>query len=203
MNRPMERTKRAALIEELCRQSDLAERLPLVPPSAKVRGLYFGNIERSVSLAGHGERYASLFPKRFATVLWHPATDFLVQLAVGGALLAGPDRVHEGMFDLGRGNAVAFGESLLGRTLLRLLARDPKRLLRQGLAARRQSCSFGRWELELRSEREAVVTMIEEYLYIESFLMGAAQGTFDAIGIPVRTEVVMRDRFNGQHFLHW
>jgi len=199
----METSERAALIEELCRESDLAERLPLVPPSARVRGLYFGNIERAVSSAGHGERYAALFPKRFATVLWHPATDFLVALAAGGALLAGPERVYEGMFELGRGNAIAFGESLLGRTLLRLLARDPKRLLRQGIAARRQSCSFGRWDLEFRGEREAVVTMVEEYLYIESFLMGAAKGTFDAINIPVRTEVVLRDRFNGQHILRW
>jgi uncharacterized protein (TIGR02265 family) len=199
----MESGKRASLINELCRASDLAERLPLVPPSARVRGLYFGNIERAVTVAGHGEPFSSLFPKRFATVLWHPATEFLVQLAVGGALLAGPDHVYEGMFELGRGNAVAFGESLLGRTLLRLLARDPKRLLRQGIAARRQSCSFGRWELEFSSEQEAIVTMAEEYLYIESFLAGAAQGTFDAIGIPVRTEIVLRDRFNGQHILRW
>jgi uncharacterized protein (TIGR02265 family) len=199
----MESAKRASLIDELCRASDLAERLPLVPPSARVRGLYFGNIERAVTVAGHGEEFSSLFPKRFATVLWHPATEFLVQLAVGGALLAGPDRLHEGMFELGRGNAVAFGESLLGRTLLRLLARDPKRLLRQGIAARRQSCSFGRWELEFSSEREAIVTMAEEYLYIDSFLVGAAQGTFDAIGITVRTEIVLRDRFNGQHILRW
>jgi len=199
----MELAQRASLIDELCRASDLAERLPLVPPSARVRGLYFGNIERAVTVAGHGERFSSLFPKRFGTVLWHPATEFLVQLAVGGALLAGPDRVYEGMFELGRGNAVAFGESLLGRTLLRLLARDPKRLLRQGIAARRQSCSFGMWELEFSSEREAIVTMAEEYLYIDSFLVGAAQGTFDAIGIPVRTEIILRDRFNGQHILRW
>jgi uncharacterized protein (TIGR02265 family) len=199
----MEIRKRATLIEELCARTDLAERLSLVPPSAKVRGLYFGNIERRVALAGHGEQFAALFPKRFATVLWHPAPDFLVQLVAGGALIAGPERVHEGMFELGRGNALAFGESLLGRMLLRLLARDPKRLLRQGIAARRQSCSFGRWDLEFRSEREAVVTMVEEYLYIESFLMGAAQGTFDAIGVPVRAESVLKDRFNGQHILHW
>jgi uncharacterized protein (TIGR02265 family) len=199
----MESTKRGALIDDLCRQSDLAERLPLVPPSAKVRGLYFGSIERVVTAAGKGEPYAALFPKRFATVLWHPATDFLVQLVVAGALIAGPERVHQGMFEVGRGNAVAFGESLLGRTLLRLLSHDPKRLLRQGAAARRQSCSFGQWDLEFRTDREAVMTMGEEYFYIESFLLGAAQGTFDAIDVPVRTEVVMRDRFNGQHILRW
>ena len=45
--------------------------------------------------------------------------------------------------------------------------------------------------------------MTEEYCFIESYLLGAAQGTFDAIGLPVRTEVVIRDRFNGQHILTW
>jgi uncharacterized protein (TIGR02265 family) len=87
--------------------------------------------------------------------------------------------------------------------LLRLLDRDPRRLLRQAIAGRRQSYSYGRWDLEFPGEREAVVTMVEEYLYIESYLVGAAQGTFDAVGVPVRTEVVLRDRFNGQHLLRW
>jgi hypothetical protein len=45
--------------------------------------------------------------------------------------------------------------------------------------------------------------MIEEYGYIESYLLGAAQGTFEAAGIPVRTEVKLFDRFNGQHILNW
>ncbi len=203
MKQTMQAGNRAEVIAELCRHCDLVERLPLVPPSAKVRGLYFRSIERVLTDAGLRERFDAIFPQRFAAVLWHPAADFLVRLAVGGALLAGPQRIHEGMFAIGRGNAVAFAESLLGRTLLRLLARDPKRLLRQAIAGRRQSCSFGRWELELPAETEAVVTMAEEYTYIESYLLGAAQGTFDAVGVPVRTEVLLRDRFNGQHVLRW
>ena len=34
-------------------------------------------------------------------------------------------------------------------------------------------------------------------------MLGAAQGTFDAIGVPVRAEAVLRDRFNGTHVLRW
>jgi uncharacterized protein (TIGR02265 family) len=194
---------RTEVIAELCQHCDLAERLPLVPPSAKVRGLYFRSIERVLEKAGRRERFDALFPQRFAAVLWYPAADFLVRLAVGGALLLGPTRIHEGMFEIGRANAVAFAESLIGRTLLRLLDRDPKRLLAQAIAGRRQSYSFGRWELEIVGEREAVVRMIEEYLYIESYLLGAAQGTFDAVGVSVEATVVLHDRFNGQHLLRW
>jgi uncharacterized protein (TIGR02265 family) len=191
------------VIRDLCRCCDLAERLPLLPPSAKSRGVYLGGIDRVLAKAGSFDKFKALFPTRPSAIPWYPMSDFLVRLAVAGALLAGPDRVHQGMFEIGRGNAVTFAESLLGRALIRLLDRDPRRLLKQGIAGRRQGNTHGHWELEYPSEREAVVTMTEEYSYIESYLLGAAQGTFDAIGVPVRAEAVLQDRFNGKHILRW
>jgi uncharacterized protein (TIGR02265 family) len=194
---------RADEIAGLIQHTDLNERLPLVPPSAKIRGLYARDIERIVAAHGHGERYRRLFPDRPSAVRWVPLGDYLVRQAVGGALLAGPERVYEGMFELGRGNAIAFSESLLGRTLLLVLDRDPKRLLRQAMAGRRLSYTSGHWELAFPGEREAVVTMSEEYAYIEWNLKGAAQGTFEAVGVPVEVQVVMYDRFHGKHILRW
>lgn len=195
--------ERAAAIRQVCQYCDLAERLELLPPSAKVRGLYFRSIEVVLARAGRDERYRALFPERFTSVLWYPAADFLQRLAVGGAILMEPSRVHEGMFEIGRRNAIAFSESLVGRTLLRLLSKDPKKLLAQGVAGRRQSCSHGRWTLAFPEERKAVVTMLEEYLYIESYLLGAARGTFEAVNIPVVAEVQLESRFYGRHLLRW
>jgi len=194
---------RDRILGEVYRHCDLQERLTLLPPSAKARGLYFNSIETVLERAGMSERFRALFPERYATMLWHPVGEFLVRLAVGGALLAGPDEVHRGMYEIGRRNAVAFSESLIGRTMLRLLSRDPKKLLQQGAAGRRQSLTAGTWELTFPSPRSAVIDMREEYVYIESYLLGAAQGTFDAIGIPVRAELVLEDRFNGRHILSW
>lgn len=195
---------RAAALAEVSRHCDVNERLTLLPPSARIRGLYFRSIETVLGRAELLERYRSLFPERFSAVRFYPIHEFLPRLVVAGALLKEPARVHEGMFEIGRDNAVAFSESLLGRTLLRLLSRDPKKLLAQGLAAHRQSITAGgRWRLTFPEERRAVMTMEEEYLYIESYLLGAAQGTFDAIGMAVRTEVVLEDRFTGRHILQW
>jgi uncharacterized protein (TIGR02265 family) len=194
---------RADAIRDLCRYCDLTERLPLLPPSAKSRGVYLVGIDRVLLKAGTFDKFKALFPQRASSIPWYPLSDFLVQLAVGAALLAGPERVAQGMFEIGRGNAVTFAESLLGRALIRLLDRDPKRLLKQGIAGRRQGNTHGHWELEFPSEREAVVTMTEEYAYIESYMLGAARGTFDAIGMPVQAEAVLRDRFNGKHVLRW
>jgi uncharacterized protein (TIGR02265 family) len=202
-SRSVKTPDRVDIIRDLCRCSDLAERLPLVPPSGKVRGVYLMGIERALAKAGSLDGFKALFPERPSALTWYPTSEFLVRLTVAGAQLAGPERVHQGMFQIGLGNSVAFAESLLGRVLIRLLDRDPRRLLKQGLVGRRQGFTLGHWELELPSERQAVVTMTEEYPYIESYLLGAAQGTFDAIGVPVRTEVVLQNRFNGKHVLRW
>jgi len=196
-------SERQALLDEASRHCDIAERLPLIPPSARSRGIYFRSIETVLTRSGHIDRYRALFPERFAAILWHPTAEFMVRLVAGGAILAGPEKVHQGMFEIGRQNAIAFSESLIGRTLLRLLSRDPRKLLQQGDAARRQSLTYGTWDWEFPTDRSAVVTMKEEYAYIESYLLGAAHGTFDAIGLPVRTEVRMVSRFEGQHLLEW
>jgi uncharacterized protein (TIGR02265 family) len=203
MARPGEIDERAAEIRELCRFCDVDERLRVIPPSAKSRGVYLLGIDRAVAKAGAFDRFQAYFPERPSSIPWYPTSEFLVRCAVGGALIAGRERVHEGMLEIGRGNAVTFAESLLGRVLIRILDRDPKRLLKQGIAGRRQGYSHGHWELAFPSDREAVVTMTEEYAYIESYMLGAAQGTFDAIGLPVEAKVVLTDRFNGKHVLRW
>jgi uncharacterized protein (TIGR02265 family) len=168
-----------------------------------VRGLYLGSVEAVLERAGQGAAYRSLFPQRFTAIRWYPMSELLVRIAVGGALLSGPERVHDGMFEIGRRNAIAFAESLLGRMLFRLLSRDPHKLLQQAVAGRRQSYNYGSWTLSFPEERKAVMHMTEEYLYIESYQLGAARGTFDAIGLPVSTEVVLETRFSGSHILVW
>jgi uncharacterized protein (TIGR02265 family) len=195
--------ERMRLIETVSKHCDLGERLTLVPPSAKVRGLYFGSIEAVLTRAGKAQPYKTLFPERFSAVGWHPAGEFLTRLAVGGALLVSPERVHEGMYEIGRRNATAFTESLLGRTLLRFLSRDPKKLLLQADAGRRQSTNFARWALSFPDHHTAIVEMVEEYQWIESNALGAAVGTFEAVGIPMRAEAQLTSRFVGRHILRW
>ena len=114
-----------------------------------------------------------------------------------------PERVEEGMYEIGRRNVLAFMESLLGRMLLRVLSRDPKRVLQQGMIGRRQSGRPFRWELSFPTERSAVISMVEEYGYIESYMLGAAYGTMEAIGVDARVECVLEDRFCGKHLLFW
>jgi uncharacterized protein (TIGR02265 family) len=165
--------------------------------------LYFRNTISAVADAGKLPEYEELFDGDYSAMRWYPMTDYLTRLAVAGALIAGPENVHEGMRQIGRRYAVAFASSLLGRTMLRLLSRDPCNLLKQACASRRQSVQNGRWEVEFTGQTEAVVTMHQEYIWIESNLLGAAQGTFESIGLKVSAECELNGPFEGTHRLRW
>lgn len=190
-------------VRKLVSHCDLEERLPLVPASAKLRGLYFKNNLTVLRDAGLEDEYRRYFPETHSAVRWYPVSDFLERLAVAGALLCGPENIHEGMQRIGHNNAMAFAESLLGRTLLRLLARDPVKLLKQSVAGRRQSCTYGRWEVVFLEPGCAELTMFEEYLWLESNVLGAAIGTFNSVGREVSVEVEVFSRFEGKHTLRW
>jgi uncharacterized protein (TIGR02265 family) len=194
---------RERALAEVSRYCDIQERLTLMPPSAKVRGTYARSIDAALTEAGKFKRYRELFPRELGTLQWHPCSEFLVRLTVGGALLRGPEHVKEGMLEIGRRNALEFARSLLGRILLRLLSHDPKKLLLQGVAARRQTASYGDWQVTFPKERTAIVTMVEEYMYLESFMLGAALGTFDAIGLKVEATAELQTQFHGRHILEW
>jgi uncharacterized protein (TIGR02265 family) len=188
---------------EVARHCDIRERLSVVPPSATVRGVYFRSIESALKEAGAIKRYQELFPLQLGTFQWHPCGELLRRLVVAGALLRGPLHVHDGMFEIGRHNALEFARSLLGRMLLRLLSRDPKKLLLQGIAARRQTCGYGNWQVTFPEERLAIVTMVEEYLYLDTYSMGSAIGTFEAIGLALDARCELDTKFNGRHILRW
>lgn len=190
-------------LDELARHCDVRERLALVPPSAKLRGYYCRSIESALREAGRLRRFQQLFPRELGSLEWAPASQLLTRIVVGGALLHGVEQVHRGMFDIGRRNAFEFARTLLGRVLMRLLSRDPQKLLLQGVAARRQTCSYGSMRVEFPEARSAIVHVDEEYLYLDSYLLGAAHGTFAAIELEVDARCEVDTKFSGRHLLHW
>jgi len=180
----------ATLLEQAEAHCDLRQRLELVPSSALYRGVFFRSIESVLDEAGILHRYRELFPERTSTVLWYPTRQFLLHLVVAGALLKGPARVYEGM-------------SEIGRLLVRSLSREPQKLLLQGMIGHRQSTNTSSWELSFPSERSAILEMADEYTYIDSYLLGAAHGTFEAIDMRVEVEVQLDGPFRGRHILRW
>ncbi|MFT3923722.1 MAG: TIGR02265 family protein [Myxococcales bacterium] len=191
------------LLTEVDAYCHLQARLELLPATARMRGVYFRSIEVVLERAGLLDRYRDLFPTRRATVLWYPNSEFLEQLVVGAALLTEPSRVHEGMLEIGRVNARVFAESVLGKLLVRVLSREPRDLLRQAIIGHRQGSNHATWTLSFPDERTACMEFSDEFNYIESYLLGAARGTFEAIELPAQVDAELRGPFRGRHVIRW
>ena len=193
----------AGALQLVAAHCDIEERIKLVPPTARVRGVLFRSIHSQLEKRGLVEAYQEYFGDKRAAIPFYPLTDYLLRLAVAGALVATPARLHEGMFEISKDNADQFVDSVLGRALLRLLARDPVRLTEQGLAARRQMTAYGHWSIVRHGERSIEMVYEDEYLWIESAVAGSAVGTFEACGLTPRIETRLVDRFNGSTRIEW
>ncbi len=198
-HRPVDRA-----IQIVAPYCDLVSRLEVVPPSALVRGLYLRSLETVLQRAGRPQLYRDCFEgERWSPIRMYPLRDYMIRLALAGASLRAPERVHEGMHDIWRTNATTFAASLLGRTMLRLLSHDPVRLTEQGLAARRQTYQYGHWEIVRHGPRAVEMVYREEYLWIESAIAGGAVGAFEACGIEAELETKLLNRFDGSTMITW
>jgi len=198
---PMQATRAIALVAPYC---DIVERLEVVPPSAQVRGVWLKAIEKQLAKRDRLEVYRGYFPDdRYSALAFYPLADFLVRLACSGAIVVSPERVHAGMSLIMSDNAEAFMDNMLGRVMLRVLSRDPVKIFEQGTAARRQSFTYGRWELRRLGERELEISHHDEYVWIESALAGAASGTLAVCNLKGEVETKLIDRFNGSTFMRW
>lgn len=191
-------------IELLAPHCDLVERLSAVPPSAQVRGIYFKSFENLLDKRAKSALYNRYLPHQsWVSIRPYPLRDYLVRLAMAGASLESPERLHEGMFEVWRAHATTFANSLLGRTMLRLLSHDPVRLTEQALAARRQTFLYGHWHTVRHAPRFVEMVYEEEYVWIESAINGGAVGSFEACGIEAKLETRLKDRFNGSTLIRW
>jgi uncharacterized protein (TIGR02265 family) len=183
---------------------DIEDRIRVVPERAKVRGLYYGSVLNVLEQDGKLDAYHDYFPdERWSAIRFYPLTDFMLRLAVAGAVIATPETLHMGMHQAMRLNAVAFASNLIGRMLLRVLDRDPVRLTEQAMAARRQSTTYGEWTIGSRGPRYIEAIYRSEYVWLESAIAGAAVGTFDACQIKAAVETQLTDRFNGSTLVSW
>ncbi len=195
---------RQRIVELVAPHCDIVKRLADVPPTARVRGVYFRSALEELTRRGLRAAFESVVPETDRSVFTlYPCADYLLWLAFAGSLVASPAAVHTGMRELSRANAVYYGQSLLGRSLLRLLSRDPIRQLHQAIQSKRAVTNYGRWQLVEEGERHAVVRLEDEYVWIESALLGAALGGLECCGIQPQAEARLRDAYHGDLVFRW
>ena len=107
------------------------------------------------------------------------------------------------MYELTRENAVAFSSSIVGRVLIRFLARDPIKLTEQALAGRRQSTTYGEWSWVRHGPTELEIFFRDEFMWIESAIAGAAAGTYDVCDPKPELTTTSEDKYNGSIRVRW
>lgn len=201
------------MLEGRCSQStidliaphcDVIERLQDVPPSANVRGYYFQSMLNVLERLDKLSLFASYVPPvPRSSVKFYPLSHYLFELAVAGACVAEPAQLHDGIREITRQNATAFKSSLLGRVLMPVLRSDPVRLTEQGAAARRQTTTYGHWQIKRHGPRELEVVYHTEYMWIESAVAGAAAGAFEACGVQAHLTTSVESRYEGSTHITW
>lgn len=141
--------------------------------------------------------YEEYFPEEtWSPLKFYWVGDYLPRIALAGALVASPEKVLEGMFELNRSNAKQFAGSLLGKTLFRLLSNDPQRLLEQGIASRRQTMDYGRWSVVFPAPDRAEIHLEQEYIWADPNVLASFIGTFEAIGRGIDASVTSTSKFD-------
>lgn len=182
---------------------DLEQRLADIPPSARARGIWVRTFENVLERRGKLGAYLDVFGAKAAPLAWAPVGELVARIAVAGALTTSPREMHHGMRVIAREQAVQFSQSILGKTLIRLLNPDPVRVLQQGAAARRQTCNYGAWEYDFSQSHRVRVTHRDEYGWLDTQVLGSAEGTFEAIRVPAQFHLEMVDRYNGVIDITW
>jgi hypothetical protein len=195
----------APAIEFIEPHCDIVERLRAVPPTAHVRGLAFGTITEALRRAGLLDAYRARFEHglRYESLALYPLTEYMVRLASAAAFLYTPQTVYEGIGEISRLNAVESIKSLLGQTLLHELASEPRHLLEQGLAMRRQVYKYGRWELCAHAPQHVEVRYFDEYVWIRQACTYAAIGAFESCRIKPRITTTLDTPYTGSTHFRW
>jgi uncharacterized protein (TIGR02265 family) len=191
-------------LEYVAPYCDLKARLGAVPLEARVRGIAFRSIVAALTEADKLEGYVERFgPLRYESLAFYPLAEYLVRLASGAACLRSREDLYLGMGEITRKNARELSQSLLGQALIHALASDPRSLLEQGLAMRRQVFDYGRWELVQHAPRQLEVRYTDEYVWIEQAYTFAALGTFDACRVKPRVTTQLDTPYSGSHHFEW
>lgn len=191
-------------LEYVAPHCDIKARLGDLPLDACVRGVAFRSIAAALEEADKLAAYVSRFgPLRYESLAFYPLAEYLVRLASGGAFLRSPAELYLGVGEISRLNAREMSQSVLGQTLIHALASDPKSLLEQGVAMRRQIFNYGQWELVHHAPRHLEMRFRDEYVWIEQACTFAALGTFDACRIKPRIMTQLETPYSGSHHFEW
>lgn len=183
--------------------TDLKWRLANIPADATCRGAFFNMLDdRAGTLSRETQaEYRSFFRiHRFSAFRMYPVRDYVTRIVVLSQIHYGADAIHRGIRELQSGAFDAWAKTLLGRAALAVVSPELPSMLRM-LArayASQTVVSHSRLTLVSADDREIVLRLENEHLYIEHAMVGALEGLARVCGVPdAKLEVQLDEPFDG------
>ncbi len=189
-------------------EEDLKRRLSLVSPTDTTRGLFLNGVLKSVRQLG-GEAtaqhcLAESGEKRFLDFFSYPISSLMRMSYAGARLLSNDSRsFEEVMRQMGYASAWNFASSTMGVLMLRMVLRDPRRLLEALPSAYRMNRNSGECKVRWTGYNSAIVRITRDFLP-HTYTEGSLQAAFEAAkvrGLTVRT--VPTDWLDTEYELVW
>ncbi|MDQ3032337.1 MAG: TIGR02265 family protein [Myxococcota bacterium] len=178
--------------------TDLEWRLANIPIDATCRGAFFNMLDDragSLSSATQAEYRAFFRIHRFSAFRMYPVRDYVTRIVVLAQIHYGAESIYRGIRELQSGAFDAWAKTLLGRAALAVVSPELPSMLRM-LArayASQTVVSHSRFAVESATDREIVVRLENEHLYIEHAMVGALEGVARVCGVPGAQFVVELD----------
>ena len=178
---------------------DVAAYVDVMPPSARIKGMYAAAIvdgarARGLLLPSARERYLA-----FRDVPLREFTTLLVE----GAQAFFPDMsLRSGLRKLGRSTHGIFSQSVVGRVVFSTASDLPGALT---ACAKAYAISIPPSRAELREvgDRRAILALANVYNFLDSHHVGVLEGVAHACGVHVEARVKLASLFEGEIELTW
>ena len=132
----------------------------------------------------------------------YPVAEYLRRLVVAGALVASPEKVHEGMLNLHR-MSVRYFRGLVGRAIVSLVRPTPLGFFQQIARSRMHIATYGRWIIDPIAEHKMRVRILDEPVYVESAQLGGVLSSLNVCGVEGSAKLEMHEPFSGTFTVEW
>jgi uncharacterized protein (TIGR02265 family) len=186
---------------------ELKQRVEAATPADTSRGLNYTTLfalvtdhlgpdaGRQVDVLGKGRRadFFSYPVSEYLEIAWNAMDRLEPHFGSTEAVLA----------ELGRRTAVSFLDSMIGRTLLTVSGRDPRRLIASTGSGYRSAVSYGERHHEFLGERRARLTFRRDFMpatFHHGVILAAMQAT---LARRPRVEVEVRSLLDVDYLVEW
>ena len=184
-------------LRECYLHTDLEWRLAQIPGDASCRGAFANMLDDRAGQLGHVTQaaYRKAFPHKISPFKMIPVARYVTQLTVLAQIHYGAKNISAGMRAI-TGEAFSLTSVLFGRSTvpdkvrfigaLKFVAFTWPRIL-----------NYSKFSFKQTSPTITTVTFANEYVYIDSAMLGGLEGLARHCGIEVTCEAQLTDQFNG------